>query len=161
MNFEALKRRVERAEQLVDGRIAKTGEHRARLGQAWQQAWTPGRIIVVGLVGGFLVARANPLRALGSVSTTRWVQLATSVSGLFASLKAAYAAETAEAAATEAEGAAETAGAVAEEAATVQAGAADAEAPARASVSDGRRRPDTQWDSAPRPAEAATEESER
>ncbi len=161
MNFEALKRRVERAERLVDGRIEETVAHKTRLKHEWRRAWTPGRIIIAGLVGGFLIARANPLRTLGSVSTTRWVQLATSVSGLLASLKAAYAAETAEAAATEAEGAAETAEAVAENAAATQATPPDGEAPARPAVSDGRRRPDARWESAPPPAEAATELSER
>ena len=71
MNFEALKRRVERSERLVEGRIEQASAHRASLGRAWQQAWTPGRIIVIGLVGGFLAARARPWRALGAVSAIR------------------------------------------------------------------------------------------
>lgn len=167
MNFDALKRRVERSERLVEGRIEQASEHRARLGRQWRQAWTPGRIIVIGLVGGFLVARARPLRTLGAVSATRWVQLATSVSGLVAALQAAWAAQTAESAAKDAEGAADTATAVAVEAAApagtapqvpVDAVGAAAEPPP---VSARPRRRDPQWDTAPSPAEAATEVSER
>jgi len=165
MNFEALKRRVERSERLVEGRIEQASEHRTRLGQQWRQAWTPGRIVVIGLVGGFLVARARPMRTLGAVSATRWVQLATSLSGLFAALQAAWAAQTAESAAKDAEGAADVATAVAEDAATATVPQAQAvaggEAVAPGPVSDRRRRPDPQWDTAPSPAEAATEVSER
>ena len=167
MNFDALKRRVERSERLVEGRIAQASEHRARLGGQWRQAWTPGRIIVIGLVGGFLVARARPMRTLGAVSATRWVQLATSLSGLFAALQAAWAAQTAESAAKDAEGAADTATAVAGDVAatagtappmSADTGDAAVELPP---VSARPRRPDPQWDAAPSPAEAATEVSER
>ena len=92
MKLEALKRRVARSEQLLAGRIQQSADQRVRLGEQWRQAWTPGRIIVIGLIGGFLIARARPMRALGAVSATRWVQLATSVSGLVAALQAAWAA---------------------------------------------------------------------
>ncbi len=166
MNFDALKRRVERSERLVEGRIAQASEHRARLGRQWRQAWTPGRIIVIGLVGGFLVARARPLRTLGAVSATRWVQLATSLSGLVAALQAAWAAQTAESAAKDAEGAADTATAVAGDAVattgTAPAPSIDAgDAAEPPPVSARPRRRDPQWDTAPPPAEAATEVSER
>lgn len=168
MNFEGLKRRVERAEQLVDGRIVQTTEHRASLGRRWREAWTPGRIVIAGLLGGVLVAKARPLRTLGAVSGTRWIQLATSLSGLVASLKAAQAAESAETAADGAEEAAEDAADTVEAATgdeagahpqpqTPQAGDDAAQHPA----ADRRRRPDAQWESEPRPAEAATELSER
>ena len=166
MKFEALKRRVERSERLVEGRIEQAGEHRSRLGQQWRQAWTPGRIIVIGLVGGFLLARARPARALGAVSATRWLQLATSLSGLFAALQASWAPHTAESAAKDAEGAADVATTVAGDASVgaaaqaAQVQAVPGEDIARP-VSDRRRRPDPQWDSAPSPAEAATEVSER
>lgn len=166
MNFDALKRRVERSERLVEGRIERASEHRAHLGQQWRQAWTPGRIVVIGLLGGFLVARARPMRTLGAVSATRWVQLATSLSGLFAALQAAWAAQTAESAAKDAEGAADVATAVAGEAAdtgTVPQAAVGAEDEGTdpPSVSARPRRHDPQWDTAPSPAEAATEVSER
>ncbi|TWT19060.1 protein sip-5 [Luteimonas marina] len=167
MNFEGLKRRVERAEQLVDGRIVQTTGHRAALGQRWREAWTPARIVIAGLLGGVLVAKARPLRTLGAVSGTRWVQLATSLSGLLASLKAAQSAESAEAAASGAEDAAAEAADTVEAVAGDEAGAPPPPAPqagddaAPHAVADRRRRPDAQWDSEPRPAEAATELSER
>jgi len=168
MNFDSLKRRVERAEQLVDGRIAQTAGHKASLVQRWRDAWTPSRIVIAGLLGGVLVAKARPLRTLGAVSGTRWIQLATSLSGLVASLKAAQAAESAETAASGAEDAAEDAADTVEAATGDEAGArlqpqetqASDDAAPRA-VPDGRRRRDAQWESEPRPAEAATELSER
>lgn len=168
MNFDALRRRVERAEQLVDGRIAQTGAHREALGRRWREAWTPGRILLAGLVGGLLVGRARPMRAFAAVSATRWIQLATSVSGLLASLKAAQSAASAETAASDAEtAAADAAGtveaAVGEGVAAEVAPEAEAEAEDAAprTVSDARRRPDARFESEPRPAEAATELSER
>lgn len=164
MNFEGLKSRVERAEVLFHGRIEQVRCHRARLDSNVRQAITPGRILVAGLLGGFLVARVRPMRSIRAVSATKWIQLASSLSGLMASLKAAHAAETAEGAAEEAEHAADTAEAVAEDTG-VAAGAAASpvtatEPPAPRAVSDARRRPDAPFAREPRPAEAATELSE-
>ena len=154
MNFEGLKSRVERAEVLFHGRIEQVRCHRARLDSNVRQAITPGRILVAGLLGGFLVARVRPMRSIRAVSATKWIQLASSLSGLMASLKAAHAAETAEGAAEEAEAVAEDTG--------VAAGAAASpvtatEPPAPRAVSDARRRPDAPFAREPRPAEAATE----
>ena len=105
------------------------------------------------------------MRTLRAVSATRWVQLATSLSGLFAALRAAWAAQTAQSAAQDAEGAADVATAVAGDAADAAtapvAAAVEIEAVVPPPVSDRRRRPDPQWDTAPSPAEAATEVSER
>lgn len=182
MNFERLRGRVDRAESLFDGRIAQVRHHRSQLDREVRQAITPGRIVVGGLLAGFVVGRARPMRAVRAVSATRWLQLATSLSGLLASLKAAYAAQMAETAAEEAGDAADTAEAVAEETGVAATGAAAtgtaatgapasaAPAPdapdameARASqpAADARRRPDTAFEREPRPAEAATEISER
>jgi hypothetical protein len=167
MNFERLRCRVDRAESLFQGRIAQVRHHRSQLDREVRQAITPGRIVVAGLLAGFVVGRAQPMRTLRAVSATRWLQLATSLSGLLASLKAAYAAQTADAAAEEAAHAAETAEAVAEEtgAAAPPAGPAPARAAAAESAplpaSDARRRPDVPFEREPRPAEAATEVSER
>lgn len=183
MRFEQLRRRVEVAERRVEGNLlrAETGWQSLKL--RWRESWTPGRILAVGLAGGFLFARTRPLRAVGAISTARWIQMATSLSGLFASLKAAQSAESAEVAAEGAEGAAteaaDVAGAAAADGAQVQreAVAATAAAAAAAAVAarpevaaeaageprptPDRRRPDPQWDTEPRPAEAATDVSER
>ena len=165
MNFEGLRCRVERAEGLFQGRIEQVRGHRLRLDGEVRKAITPGRILIAGLLGGFLVARARPMRSIRAVSATKWIQLASSLSGLMASLKAAYAAETAETAAEEAEHAADTAEAVAEETGVAAAGAtspspAAEEQHAPHAVSDARRRPDAPFEREPRPAEAATELSE-
>lgn len=165
MRFERLRDEVARAERRVEARVLRAQVNWGVLGTAWRQAWTPGRILMVGLGGGFLFARARPLDKLGGVPTTRLIQLASSLAGLIASLRAQGAAETAQSAAADAETAAEeTAGTV--EAATGAApgpspAAESAAEPAPASVSDARRRPETPWTGEPRPAEAATELSER
>lgn len=164
MNFNQLHRRVSRCERLVESRGTHAQSQWQALKATWRESWTPARILGAGLVGGFLFARARPLRTLGAVSGTRWVQLATSLSGLFASLKAAHAAANAETAANDAETAADDAAGTVEDAVageTAQVSAADADDGVAASVSDGRRRPDPQWERAPHPAEAATELSER
>lgn len=167
MNFEAIKRRVERAEQLVEGRFAQTNAHRVALGQRWREAWTPWRIVVAGLLSGAVVANARPLRALGAVSDTRWIEIATSLSGLVASLMAAQSAAFAETAASDEEEGAEEEDGIGEAAVDEDAVAADSQSVQRQedtaprTVSDGRRRPDTPFDTEPRPAEAATELSER
>ena len=166
MGFEQLIEKVTQAEHALEARERSVGADWRQFKHSWRAAWTPGRIIVIGLVGGFLVARARPMRTLGAVSATRWVQLATSLSGLFAALQAAWAAQTAESAAKDAEGAADVATAVAGEAAdtgTVPQAAVGAEDEGTdpPSVSARPRRRDPQWDTAPSPAEAATEVSER
>lgn len=162
MNFDQLHRRVSRCEQRVEARGTHAQAQWQALKTRWREGWTPARILGAGLIGGFLFARARPLRTLGAVSGTRWVQLATSLSGLFASLKAATAAATAESAANDAETAADSAADTVEAAVDDAAPAPEADDdPVAASVSDGRRRPDPQWERAPHPAEAATELSER
>lgn len=171
MRFEQLLQQVEKAERRVEARMMRSENSWRALKRLWRESWTPARIVAVGLAGGFLFGRARPLRAAGAVSTTRWIQLATSVSGLLASLKASQAAESAEVAATEAEdaavGASETVEAVAATAAVAPASTLPPQAPSHAAdglprgVADGPRRQEAPFASEPRPAEAATELSER
>ena len=94
------------------------------------QAWTPGRIVVAGLLSGFLVGRGQPLSRMDGA---RWLQMASTMSSMFAVLRAA-----AMDAATPAEADAEVA----------QAAPAQTASPAPGPVQ-------------PPPAEAATEVSER
>ena len=100
MNYAQLKRRVARAERLVEGRSVQTGEHWKALKVSWREGWTPARIVAAGLVSGFVSGRAEPLRAL---TGARLLQMVTAVSGLFASAQAAFAADQAEQAAESAE----------------------------------------------------------
>ena len=157
MNYEQLKRRVERAEKLVEGRSVQTGEHWNALKVSWREGWTPARIVAAGLVSGFVSGRAEPLRAL---TGARLLQMVTAVSGLFASAQAAFAADQAEQAAESAEevateqateSPAAPAAAVAEQSATYK-----YEPP---SARTGKR--EEAFSTQPRPAEASTELSER
>ncbi|MFN3703434.1 hypothetical protein [Thermomonas sp.] len=66
MNFDALQRRVARAEQAVVVHETRTRQQWAQLRTTWRTGWTPGRIVIAGLAAGFLVGRARPLRLAGS-----------------------------------------------------------------------------------------------
>lgn len=148
MRFELLRQRVERAETRVESCMDRAYSHRQVFRDAWRRGWTPGRIVVAGLLSGFLVGRAEPLSKVGGA---RWLQMLGTVSTMLASMRAAAASE-------DAGEAADVAANVAVEAA-VQNGApgpvsAAAAAPAAAGA-------DAQRVRAPAPAEAATDVSER
>jgi len=166
VNFDAIRRRVERSEQLVEGRVQQAGVRAHALKATWRASWTPTRIILAGLAAGFLVGRADPTRALRQLgSGGRWIQMIGALSGLFASLQSSVAAATAGKAADHAGQAADHADEAATAAQEAAPGApppqADAARAAQPAPPDDRRRPDPTWDSRPSPAEAATELSER
>ena len=143
MRFEQLQQHVERAEKRVELRGAQTSLYWTILKQSWKDGWTPGRIVIAGVVSGFLAGRSDPLRAM---TGARWMQMFTAVSSFLATAQAAAAAETAE-------DAADTAQDVQEQAAGMQA----ADEPMVDEAFD----EDDIVVVAPRPAEAATELSER
>ncbi len=97
--FEILKRQVQRCEHRLEANEQRTRGSLQLLRQAWRDGWTPGRIVIAGLVSGFLTGRAEPLRSL---TGARWLQMIGSLSGMLASLQAAAAASNAEDAADEA-----------------------------------------------------------
>lgn len=146
MRFEQLQQHVARAERRVELRSAQSSLYWTILKDAWREGWTPGRIVIAGVVSGFLVGRAEPLRAL---TGARWMQMFTAVSSFLATAQAATAAETAEQAAD-----------------TAQDVQQQAQADGAAVVED-EPMVDEAFDedrivvTAPRPAEAATELSER
>jgi hypothetical protein len=142
MRFEQLQQHVERAEKRVELRGAQTSLYWSILKQTWKDGWTPGRIVIAGVVSGFLAGRSDPLRAM---TGARWMQMFTAVSSFVATAQAAAAAE-------QAEDAADTAQDVAEQAE----GMADEEPMVDAAFDE-----DDIVVAAPRPAEAATELSER
>ncbi|AMJ58002.1 MULTISPECIES: hypothetical protein [Stenotrophomonas] len=151
MNFDALQRRVRRAEAVVQIRNEETTQHWELLNHTWRSAWTPGRIIVAGLAGGFLAGKLEPG---GAFSGARWLQMIGSVSGLVASAQASvasFAAAAAGMAATHAADAADDAGDAAADAAQGAAAARSGSATAAASPPNS---------GPPRAAEAATELSE-
>ena len=160
MNYKQLQRRVQAAERQVESRSQQTGAYWAELKRNWREGWTPARIIAAGLVSGFVSGRAEPLRAL---SGPRLLQMIGAVSGLFATIQAKAAADTAQDAADTAEEVV-TEQALGEEEAATEA-AASVEAPAQFDYVRPTARqtgtPDEVFQTEPRPAEAATEISER
>lgn len=187
MNFERLRQRVERRELLLDGRLAQTQTAYATLRRQWREAWTPARIVIAGLLAGFVAGHAEPtkaIRRIGAIGGPQWVRTFSALSGLFASVQAIIAAVTAKSAADTADHAAETADVAAETAGA--AAAADMTATARAdsdveagidtgvdtdadvattagdraTPSERRRRVDPVPATPPRAAEAATDVSE-
>ena len=151
VSFEHLVRKVARAEDVLEMREQRLVDRYRQLGRTWREGWTPIRIIAVGLASGFLVGRAEPLRAL---TGARMLQMVGALSGLFASAQASFAAEQAEEAADSAE-----------DAATDREEAVAAPSEQRFEyMRPGARTtatPDEVFQTEPRPAEAATEISER
>ncbi len=145
MKFGALQRRVKRCEQVVAVRMGETQDNWTVLSEVWRRGWSPLRIVVVGLAGGFV---AGKLEVPGKVNGARWLQMIGSVSSLVASGQTALAAAVAAYAADTADDAADTAEAAADPVAPAAA------APASAPPAEPEARE-------PRPAEAATELSER
>lgn len=152
MNFNTLQRRVRRAEAVVQVRMDETVQRWNLLDTAWRRVWTPGRIVVAGLAGGFVAGKLEPN---GAFSGARWLQMIGSVSGLVASAQASVA--SLQAAAAEA-----MAGMAAAEAAAANDDAqSDAGHQPRAPRSEPRPEPEPRDPAIPpRAAEAATELSE-
>ncbi|WP_028916712.1 hypothetical protein [Pseudoxanthomonas sp. J35] len=151
MRFELLRQRVERAERRVAACSDRAEASRGAFATAWKRGWTPSRIVIAGLVSGFLVGRAEPLSRVGAA---RWLQMAGTISSMLATLRAAAASEEAGAAADEAAQQAASvnqgvAAATGQEPAVPPEHAFEAQAATAAPVH------------APSPAEAATELSER
>ncbi|MDF9440938.1 MAG: hypothetical protein ABS96_20740 [Lysobacteraceae bacterium SCN 69-123] len=88
MNFEALQRRVRRTEAVVQVRMDETVRQWDTLQATWRRSWTPGRIVIAGLAGGFVAGKLEPG---GAFSGARWLQMIGSVSGLVASAQASIA----------------------------------------------------------------------
>jgi len=106
MGFKQLLTKVQQAEAALEARERRVADDWQRLKVTWKDAWTPGRLIIAGLVAGFLVGRAQPLRA--AARSGQWMQLVTMLSGLFAGGSAQAAAEQAEATAETVEEVADT-----------------------------------------------------
>lgn len=153
MNYKQLQRRVQAAERRVESRSQQTGAHWAEFKRNWREGWTPARIIAAGLVSGFVSGRAEPLRAL---SGPRLLQMIGAVSGLFATIQAKEAADTAQDAADTAEEVV-TGQALGEEELIEEPAQSDYVRPSARQTGT----PDEIFRTEPRPAEAATEVSER
>ena len=101
MSFDKLIDKVSQAEAALEAQERRMAADWRQLKSSWRAAWTPGRIVIAGLVTGFVTGRAEPLRnAARSGSVVRIVSL---LSGLFATATAQVAAGDAEEAAADAE----------------------------------------------------------
>jgi hypothetical protein len=101
MGFKQLLTKVEQAEAALESRERRVADDWRQFKQTWKEAWTPGRIVIAGVVSGFLVGRTQPLRT--AARSGQFMQLATMLSGLFAGGSAQVAAGEAEQAAQSAE----------------------------------------------------------
>jgi hypothetical protein len=132
MKLHQLQHRIARAETVLEGRQQQMQTHWTTLQRVWREGWTPLRIVAVGLGAGFLAGRAEPAAAIGKLGGARWLQMLSAVSSLLTATKAKDASDQAERAADTAQDAA-------------NAAAVPVDAPS----------------APPRPAEAATDMSER
>jgi hypothetical protein len=81
MSFDALIQKVKQAEAALEAKERQTAADWRQLKSSWRSLWTPGRIVLGGLVAGFMVGRAEPFkRAAGGGA----LQLLSALSGLFA-----------------------------------------------------------------------------
>lgn len=89
--FDHLQRRVDKRERLLEGRYEQVQERKRALTKSWREAWTPGRIVVAGLVAGFFMGRAEPVKI--AVKSGNLMQIVSLLSGLFAGAGAQEAAD--------------------------------------------------------------------
>lgn len=101
MSFESLIDKVRQAETALEASERQTGADWRQFKLSWKQAWTPGRIVSIGLVGGFLVGKAEPAKRM--VRGSGVLQMLSSLAGLFAGSSAQAAAGHAEQAANSAQ----------------------------------------------------------
>ena len=82
MSFESLIDKVHQAEHALEARERQTAADWRQCKASWTSLWTPGRLLSVGLVSGFLVGAAEPAKRVVRGSGT--LQLLSAVAGLFA-----------------------------------------------------------------------------
>lgn len=101
MSFDKLITKVAQAENALEAQERQVAADVRQLKSSWRAAWTPGRIVVAGLVSGFMVGRAEPLRSAAQGGSV--VRIVSLLTGLFASGSAQSAANKADDAAESAE----------------------------------------------------------
>lgn len=73
MGFRTLIDRVQHAEAALETREHAARRQWTQLQASWRSAWTPGRIVVVGLAAGFVIGRSRPLALAGSAGVLKLV----------------------------------------------------------------------------------------
>ncbi|UHQ20224.1 hypothetical protein LVB87_03410 [Lysobacter sp. KIS68-7] len=107
MGFSALIEKVRQAESALEAKERQTLADFRQLKSSWRASWTPGRIVVAGLVSGFILGKLEPEKKVASGSGA--LQLVSALAGLFAGTGAQAAAGEAGQAADAAQQAAATA----------------------------------------------------
>lgn len=102
MSFDKLLNKVEQAETALEAQERRMSADWRQLKRSWKASWTPGRIVVAGLLSGYLVGRVQPLQKATSAGISV-VRLLASAMALKASEQAQHAAHEAEDAAYGAE----------------------------------------------------------
>ncbi|MBA2237580.1 MAG: hypothetical protein H0W24_02595 [Lysobacter sp.] len=97
MSFEKLIHKVDQAEAALEAEERRVAADIRQLKASWRAAWTPGRIVVAGLVSGYMTGRAEPLHSAARNGGV--LRIVTLLSGLFAGTAAQAAAEDAQEAA--------------------------------------------------------------
>jgi len=82
MRFESLIEKVHEAEHALEARERQAAADWRQCKASWRSLWTPGRLVSVGLVSGFLVGKAEPARRV--VRGSGAMQMLSAVAGLFA-----------------------------------------------------------------------------
>ena len=82
MSFDKLILKVKQAEEALETSERRTVARWKQLKIVWKENWTPGRIVIAGLVSGYLVGRGKPLRVASGGGV---LNLVTALSGLLAS----------------------------------------------------------------------------
>lgn len=91
LRFEQLVTKVQQAEDALEAQERSVATDLRKLKHSWREAWTPGRIVIAGLAAGFVIGRADPVRAIGKSGNL--MQLVSMLSSLFAGGSAKVAAE--------------------------------------------------------------------
>ena len=91
LRFEQLVSKVQQAEDALEAQERSVAADLRQLKSSWRAAWTPWRIVIAGLASGFVVGRAEPMRALGKSGGL--MQMVSMVASLIAGGSAKVAAE--------------------------------------------------------------------
>ncbi|GAB6194881.1 hypothetical protein [Lysobacter xanthus] len=89
-SFRQLIQKVDQAEAALEAQERRVAADWRQLKASWVSGWTPGRIVLAGLVSGFVIGRVEPTKSVAKGSTI--LQMVTALSGLFASATAQQAA---------------------------------------------------------------------
>lgn len=89
-SFKQLIQKVAQAEAALEAQERRVAADWRQLKGSWKAGWTPGRIVIAGLVSGFVIGRIEPIKAGAKGGTI--MQMITAISGLLASTRAQEAA---------------------------------------------------------------------